>query len=70
MAWLNGCIATELKDERKCYLFANGNDRSFPRTKAAVCCSTVTKLTFVLIKFVAIRFGIVALCPSAKPLTS
>lgn len=44
MAWLNGCIATELKDERKWYLFTNGNDRRFPRTKAAVCCSTVTKL--------------------------
>lgn len=44
MAWVNGCIATELKDARKWYLFLNGNDISFPRTNITVCCSTVTKL--------------------------
>lgn len=57
-AWLNGYVSTELRDERKRYfwalyfltlkrskyLFAKGNDSSFPHTKAAVCWSTVTEL--------------------------
>jgi len=57
-AWLNGCVATKLKEEKKwCfwslyflilkrskYHFANGSERSRPDAKAAVCRSPVTKL--------------------------
>ena len=56
-AWLNGCEATGLKDEKKWYFLSLSflilkrseydSDRSFPRTKAAVSWSPVTKLSYL-----------------------